>query len=59
VDESCIALCLAWQFVHEGRQHGDFLRISQGRVATHLRSGGIFNNHLTENLLLDQPVKEF
>jgi len=28
--------------------------ISQGRAATRLRCGGIFNNHLTANLLLNQ-----
>ena len=33
--------------------------ISQGRAATRLRCGGIFNNHFTAHLLLNQPVKEF
>jgi len=33
--------------------------ISQGSVATHLRCGGIFNNHFTTNLLKNPSVKEF
>ena len=33
--------------------------ISQRRVAMHLRCGGIFHNHFTANLLLNQPLKEF
>jgi len=33
--------------------------ISQRRVATRLRCGGIFSNYFTANLLLNQPVKEF
>ena len=45
----CVAACSrsswAWRFLKH---------ISQGRVATRLRSGGIFNN-----LPLNQPVKEF
>jgi len=36
-----------------------YLHISQGRVATRLRCGGICSNHLTANFLLNQPVKEF
>jgi len=31
---------------------------SQGSVATHLRCGGIFNDHYTTNLLLSPSVKE-
>jgi len=29
-----------------------------GHVATHLRCGGIFDNHFTTNLLMNLPVKE-
>ena len=33
--------------------------ITQGSVATHLRCGGIFNNHFTTNFLKNPSVKEF
>jgi len=33
--------------------------ISQGRVETHLRCGGIYNNHVIANCLQSVPVKEF
>jgi len=53
------SLSLMWQFVHAVLKHGDFLEThSQSRVAMHLRCGGIFN-HVTANLLQNQPVKEF
>jgi len=35
------------------------INVSQGSVATSARSGGIFNNHLTANVLDNQTVKEF
>jgi len=42
-------LSLAWQFVHAVLKHGDFLSvISRGRVATHLRCGGIFIDTLLQ-----------
>jgi len=46
--------------LHAVLEHGDFLNtgISQGRVATHLGYGGIFNNHFTANLPMNLPVKE-
>jgi len=31
--------------------------ISQGRVATCVRCGGIFNNHYNANLLVSLPIK--
>jgi len=40
-----------WQFLGKN--------ISQGSVATHLRCGGIFNNHSTTNFLKNPSVKEF
>jgi len=44
--------------VHE---HGNFLNrdISQGRVATCLRCGGMFNNDFIADLLTSLSVKEF
>ena len=41
------SLSLAWQFVHAVLENDHFLNtyISQGRVATRLRCGGIFNYH--------------
>jgi len=44
--------------VHE---HGNFLNrdISQGRVATCLRCGGMFNNDFIVDLLTSLSVKEF
>jgi len=34
------------------------INISQGSVATYARCGGIFNIHLTENLLRNLSVKK-
>jgi len=34
------------------------INVSQGSVATYARSGGIFNIHLTANLLRNLPVKK-
>jgi len=37
-----------------------FIDISQGSVeTTHLRCGGIYNNHIIANCLQSMPVKEF
>jgi len=36
-----------------------FIDISQGTVKTHLRCGGIYNNHITANCLQSVPVKKF
>ena len=36
-----------------------FIDISQGSVETHLRCGGIFNNHVIANCLQSVPVKEY
>jgi len=36
-----------------------YMCISQGRVATQLRYGGIFNNHIIANCPQSAPVKEF
>jgi len=33
--------------------------ISQGSVATHLRCGGIFSNHVIANCIQNVPVKAF
>jgi len=33
--------------------------ISQGSVATHLRCGGIFSNHVIANCVQNVPVKKF
>jgi len=33
--------------------------ISQGSVATHLRCGGMFSNHVIANCIQNVPVKEF
>jgi len=33
--------------------------ISQGSVATHLRCGGIFSNHVIANCIQNVSVKEF
>jgi len=61
VAESCTAV---WVFC--GRLFMQFLciaiswrHISQDRVATNLRCGGIFNYHFTANLSLSLTVKEF
>jgi len=35
-----------------------FIDISQGSVETHLRCGGICNNHVIANCLQSVPVKE-
>jgi len=35
-----------------------FIDISQGSVKTHLRCGGIYNNHIIANCLQSEPVKE-
>jgi len=56
--ESCVAVC------SRILEHDDFLktywyRISQGRVATHLRGGGIFSYHFIGNLLQSLTMKEF
>jgi len=34
------------------------INVSQGSVATYVRSGGIFNMHLTANLPRNLPVKK-
>jgi len=36
-----------------------FVDISQGGVKTHLRCGGICNNHVIANCLQSVPAKEF
>jgi len=36
-----------------------FIDISQGSVETHLRCGGICNNHVIANCLMCVRVKEF
>jgi len=36
-----------------------FIDISQGSVETHLRCGGMCNNHVIENCLQSVPVKKF
>jgi len=36
-----------------------YIYISKGSVATQLRFGGIFNNHLIANCPLNWAVKEF
>jgi len=36
-----------------------FIDISQGSVETHLRCGGMCNNHVIANCLQSVPVKEF
>jgi len=36
-----------------------FIDISQGSVETHLRCGGIHNNHTIANCLQSATVKEF
>jgi len=36
-----------------------FIDISQGSVETHLRCGGICDNHVIANCLQSVPVKEF
>jgi len=35
------------------------INVSQGSAATYARRGGIFNNHLTANLLKNLPVNFF
>jgi len=47
--------------LHSLFEHGNFLNISisQGSVATHLRSGGIYNNDFIANLPMSLSVKEF
>jgi len=39
--------------------YADFIDISHGSVKTHLRCGGICNNHVIANCLQNVPVKEF
>jgi len=39
--------------------HAYFIHISQGCVETHLRCGGIYNNHVIANCLQSVLVKEF
>jgi len=34
------------------------ISVSQGSVATYARCSGMFNNHLTANLLRNLPVKK-
>jgi len=36
-----------------------FINISQNSVETHLRCGGMCNNHVIPNCLHSVPVKEF
>jgi len=36
-----------------------FIDISQGSVETHLKRGGIYNNHIIANWLQSVLVKEF
>jgi len=52
--ESCMSVCSCSSWKLQFLEH-----ISQRRVAMHLRCGGILNNHMTANLMLNQPVKEF
>ena len=48
-------------FIDSGLDHGIFLNsdISQGSVVTQLRCGGIINEDLVANLLVNLSVKEF
>jgi len=39
--------------------HAYFIPILQGSVETHLRFGGMYNNHIIANCLQSVPVKEF
>jgi len=39
--------------------HAYVIHISQGRVKTHLRCGGIYNNHIIANCPQSVSVKEF
>jgi len=39
--------------------HPYFIHISQGSVETHLRCGGIYNNHIIANCPQSVSVKEF
>jgi len=36
-----------------------FIYVSRGSVKTHLRCGGIYNNHIIANCPQSVPVKEF
>ena len=48
-------------FIDSGLEHGNFLNadISQVNVVTQLRCGGIINEDLVANLLVNLSVKEF
>jgi len=48
-------------FIDLGLGHGNFLNsdISQGRVVTQLRCGGIINEGFVANLLVNLSAKEF
>jgi len=39
--------------------HGYFIHISQGSVETHIRCGGIYNNHIIANCSQSVSVKKF
>jgi len=47
-------------FTHSGLERCNFLNtdISQGSAVTQLRCGGIVNEHVVANLLVNLPVKE-
>ena len=55
------SLSLSKTATAQGIGHGGFfdINISQGSVATRLRRGGIFNDHLNANFLQHVTVKEF
>jgi len=56
-----VADFLHGSLLHSVLEQGDFLKtnISQGRVVTWLRCGGIFNDNFVANLLTLLSVKEF
>jgi len=59
---SCVTVWVTHgNLLHSVLEHGDFLNIIYFRtcIATHLKYGGIFDYHFTENLLLCLGLKEF
>jgi len=53
-------LSITWQFVHAVLENDHFSKhISQDRVATRLRCGGIFSYHFVGNLSQSLTMKEF
>jgi len=53
------SLSLAWQFVHAVLENDNLLKTYlQGRVAMHLRCGGIFNYHCNATLSQSLTTKE-